>query len=135
MCASVNVCRMSNTKEPRAALLPKCSTYNRQCHSALKNTDGRLIWCTLASVRVRSAECPRRKIQQKLCNCMFMCFTFSRGDTDFAFLFALRRLIWVIPGGRAGPYIERYDHAHLLSKADSVISAKSPSPVFKWSGS
>lgn len=34
VCASMNVCRMSNTKEPQAALLPKCSTYNRHCHSA-----------------------------------------------------------------------------------------------------
>ncbi len=37
-------------------------------------------------------------------------------------------------GSRAGRYIERNDHAHLVSKASSVISSKSPSPVFKWSG-
>ncbi len=33
----------------------------------------------------------------------------------------------------AGRYIECDDHAHLVSKAGSVISAKSPSLAFKWS--
>ncbi len=32
---------------------------------------------------------------------------------------------------RAGRYIERDDHAHLVSKAGSVISCKSPLPAFK----
>ncbi len=34
---------------------------------------------------------------------------------------------------RAGRYIACDSHAHLVSKAGSLISAKSPSPVFKWS--
>ncbi len=35
---------------------------------------------------------------------------------------------------RAARYIACDSHAHLVSKDGSVISAKSPSPVFKWSG-
>ncbi len=35
---------------------------------------------------------------------------------------------------RAGQYISCDMHAHLVSKAGSLISGKSPSPVFKWSG-
>ncbi len=35
---------------------------------------------------------------------------------------------------RDGRYIACDMHAHLVSKAGSLISAKSPSPVFKWSG-
>ncbi len=38
------------------------------------------------------------------------------------------------PSTRAGQYIACDMHAHLVSKAGSLISAKSPSPVFKWSG-
>ncbi len=34
----------------------------------------------------------------------------------------------------AGRYIACDCHAHLVSKAGSVISGKSPSPAFKWSG-
>ncbi len=34
---------------------------------------------------------------------------------------------------RAGGYIEHDYHAHLVSEAGSVISGKSPSPVFRWS--
>ncbi len=37
--------------------------------------------------------------------------------------------------GRAVQLIEFDSHAHLASKAGSVIGAKSPSPVFKLSGS
>ncbi len=36
---------------------------------------------------------------------------------------------------RAVQLIEFDSHAHLVSKAGSVIGAKSPSPVFKLSGS
>ncbi len=35
---------------------------------------------------------------------------------------------------RDGWYIERDDHVHLVTKAGSMISGKSPSPAFKWSG-
>ncbi len=34
---------------------------------------------------------------------------------------------------RAAWFIECDCHAHLVSKAGSVISSKSPSPVFRWS--
>ncbi len=37
------------------------------------------------------------------------------------------------PANRAGRYISCDMHAHLVSKAGSLISGKSPSPVFKWS--
>ncbi len=36
---------------------------------------------------------------------------------------------------RAVQLIACDSHAHLVSKAGSVIGGKSPSPVFKWSGS
>ncbi len=36
---------------------------------------------------------------------------------------------------RAVQLIACDSHAHLVSKASSVIGCKSPSPVFKWSGS
>ncbi len=35
---------------------------------------------------------------------------------------------------RAARYFACDSHVHLVSKDGSVISAKSPSPVFKWSG-
>ncbi len=35
---------------------------------------------------------------------------------------------------RAARYIACDSHAHLVSRDGSVISRKSPSPVFKWSG-
>ncbi len=35
--------------------------------------------------------------------------------------------------GRAARLIECDCHAHLVSKASSVISSKSPSPAFRWS--
>ncbi len=37
-------------------------------------------------------------------------------------------------GTRAARYFACDSHAHLVSKDGSVISSKSPSPVFKWSG-
>ncbi len=40
-----------------------------------------------------------------------------------------------VPWRRAVQLIEFDSHAHLVSKAGSVIGAKSPSPVFKRSGS
>ncbi len=40
---------------------------------------------------------------------------------------------YLIMSNRAGRYIACDCHAHLVSKASSVISAKSPSPAFKWS--
>ncbi len=51
-------------------------------------------------------------------------------------------LFELLPSGRryralctkAAQYFACDSHAHLVSKAGSVISAKSPSPVFKWSG-
>jgi len=33
---------------------------------------------------------------------------------------------------RAGRYIAQYYYAHLISKAGSLISSKSPSPAFRW---
>ncbi len=35
---------------------------------------------------------------------------------------------------RASRYFACDSHAHLVSQTGSVISNKSPSPVFKWSG-
>ncbi len=43
-------------------------------------------------------------------------------------------LEFAYPEIRDGRYIACDVHAHLVSKAGSLISAKSPSPVFKWSG-
>ncbi len=37
-------------------------------------------------------------------------------------------------GIRAARYFACESHAHLVSKAGPVISRKSPSAVFKWSG-
>ncbi len=41
------------------------------------------------------------------------------------------KIVQCVSGFRAGRYIACDDHAHLVSKAGSVIGTKSPSPVFK----
>ncbi len=41
---------------------------------------------------------------------------------------------WSVPS-RAVQLITSNSHTHLVGKAGSVIGGKSPSPVFKWSGS
>ncbi len=49
-------------------------------------------------------------------------------QSPFFFFFLMMQHI------RAVQIIECDDHAHLVSKAGSVISSKSPSPAFRWSG-
>ncbi len=54
------------------------------------------------------------------------------GVVDYFLMQYLFNFFWV--GTRAAWYIACDCHAHLISKAGSVIINKSPSPVFKWSG-
>lgn len=107
VCASMIVCRMSNTKEPQAALLPKCSTYNRHCHSASHraekywrpNDTGHSsvhsrIQSAVALIRAVSNESvlfaimrtPPTKNTTKAFNGMFVCFTYSLGNIDLIHL-------------------------------------------------